>query len=83
MTITTRRDGDAVVVEVADDGEGIPDEVLPRVFEQFFTTRPSGEGSGLGLDTARRIVERRHGGTLSVATSPAGTTFAARLPLSR
>ena len=83
VTIRTRRDGDEAVVEVADDGEGIPDEVLPRVFEQFFTTRPPGQGSGLGLDTARRIVERRHSGTLDLATSPAGTTLTARLPLRR
>jgi signal transduction histidine kinase len=83
ITVRTRRDGDDAVVDVADDGPGIPDDVLPRVFDAFFTTKPAGEGSGLGLDNARRIVERRHGGTIAVDTSPAGTTLTVRLPLVR
>jgi signal transduction histidine kinase len=81
LTVRTRRDGDHAVVEVADTGPGIPPEVLPRIFHAFFTTKPPGEGSGLGLDNAKRIVERRHGGRIDVDTSPAGTTFAVRLPL--
>ena len=75
LWLRTRRDGDAVVVEVADDGPGIAPEVLPLVWDAFFTSKPAGEGSGLGLDAARRIVERRHRGTIDVDTSPAGTTF--------
>ena len=81
LTLRTRHDDDAVVVEVADDGPGIAPEVLPRIWEAFFTTKPPGEGSGLGLDNARRIVERRHHGTIDVDTGAAGTTFTVRLPL--
>ena len=82
VTVSTRRDGDEAVVQVADDGPGIAPEVLPRVFDAFFTTKPAGSGSGLGLDNVRRIVERRHRGRVEVDTEVgAGTTFRVRLPL--
>ena len=81
LVLRTRRDGDDAVVEVADDGPGIPPEVLPRIWEPFFTTKPAGTGSGLGLDNVRRIVDRRHGGTVEVETGTDGTTFRVRLPL--
>jgi signal transduction histidine kinase len=81
VVLRTRRDGDDAVVEVVDDGPGIPPEALPRIWDPFFTTKPAGEGSGLGLDSARRIVEGRHHGTIEVATGPDGTTFRVRLPL--
>ena len=83
LTLRTRRDGDFAIVEVADDGPGIPDEVRGRIFDAFFTTKQAGSGSGLGLDNARRIIEQRHGGSLAVSTSAGGTTFTARLPLDR
>jgi signal transduction histidine kinase len=51
------------------------------VFEAFVTTKPAGQGSGLGLENARHVVERRHGGELSFTTGPGGTTFTVRLPL--
>ena len=66
---------------VADDGPGIPEHVQARVYDAFFTTKPLGEGSGLGLDNALRIVERRHHGGLTFRTGPDGTTFTVRLPL--
>jgi signal transduction histidine kinase len=82
ITIRTRREGDQVVVEVADDGPGIPDDVRARIFDAFFTTKGAGRGTGLGLDTARRIVEERHRGTLVVESAPGkGTTFRASLPV--
>jgi signal transduction histidine kinase len=82
ITVRTRRDGDQVVVEVADDGPGMPDDVRERIFDPFFTTKPVGSGTGLGLDTARRIVEERHRGTLEVESEPGkGTTFRVRLPV--
>ena len=83
LTLTTRPDGpDHVCVEVADTGTGIPPEVVRRIFEPFFTTKGVGEGTGLGLDVARRIVEGTHGGSLNVrSTVGAGTTFTVRLPL--
>ena len=58
-----------------------PTEVRGRVFEPFFTTKDVGKGTGLGLDTARRIVEERHTGSLSFDTGPGGTTFHVWLPL--
>jgi signal transduction histidine kinase len=81
ITVTTRRDGPCIRVDVADDGPGIPAEARRRVFEPFFTTKDVGSGTGLGLDTARRIVEERHTGTLRFDTGPEGTTFHVWLPL--
>jgi len=83
LVLRTRRDGDDAVVEVAADGPGIAPEVVARMWEPFFTTKPVGTGSGLGLDNVRRIVDRRHGGTVEVDTGPDGTTFRVRLPLAR
>jgi signal transduction histidine kinase len=80
ITISTRRDGDCAVVEIADDGPGIPAHVLERIFDPFFTTKSVGDGSGLGLDTARRIIEERHRGSLGVESEPGATTFRVRLP---
>ena len=74
------RDGQAVVVEVSDDGPGIPPEIRGRVFEPFFTTKEVGSGAGLGLDVARRVVAGR-GGDIAMKTGPWGTRFAVRLPL--
>jgi signal transduction histidine kinase len=76
---TERRDGKAVIT-VADDGPGIPAEVLPRIFDPFFTTKDVGQGSGLGLSIVHGIVER-HGGTIAVDSSVGkGTTFTVSLP---
>jgi signal transduction histidine kinase len=80
LTVTTRRDGDDVVVVLADDGPGIPPDALPRVFEPFFTTKPVGKGTGLGLDIAHRIVTEGHHGVLQVASKPGDTRFTVRLP---
>jgi signal transduction histidine kinase len=80
ITVRTLRDGDAAVVELEDDGPGIPEEVEGRIFEPFFTTKAT--GTGLGLAVVRRIVEG-HGGTVRVRPGPgAGTVFALRFPLS-
>ena len=65
---------DRVVVQVIDDGHGIPSEVLPKIFDPFFTTKPPGQGTGLGLDTTRRIV-RRYDGDISAASQPGRTEF--------
>jgi len=81
LVLRTSRDDEHLIVQVRDDGSGIPAEAQPRVFEPFFTTKAPGEGSGLGLDNARRIVQRRHRGNLSYTTGPEGTTFEVRLPL--
>jgi signal transduction histidine kinase len=81
ITIETRRDGDCVEVDITDDGPGIPEETLKRIFEPFFTTKDVGAGTGLGLDTARRIVHERHRGSLSVTSRPGETRFTARVPI--
>ena len=81
ITVRTHRDGDCAVVDIADTGPGIPPEQAPRIFEPFFTTKAVGRGTGLGLDTARRIVEERHRGSLTFDTGPGGTTFHVWLPL--
>jgi signal transduction histidine kinase len=81
ITLRTRRDGKCIVVDIADTGPGIPPEARSRVFEPFYTTKDVGHGTGLGLDTARRIVQERHGGSLTFDTGEEGTTFHAWLPL--
>jgi signal transduction histidine kinase len=82
IRIRTGLDVDRVVVEVTDDGPGIPADVQARIFEPFFTTKPVGKGTGLGLDIAQRIVIR-HRGELTVASRPGETTFRVRLPLAQ
>ena len=81
LEITTAREGNSVRIEITDSGLGIPLENQSRIFESFFTTKPVGKGSGLGLDTVRRIVENRHQGTISVESHPGETRFSIRLPL--
>ena len=79
LTVTTRRDGPRVLVDVADTGSGIPADLHPRIFDPYFTTKPVGRGAGLGLDVARRIVES-HGGDLRFTSHPGETHFTVRLP---
>jgi signal transduction histidine kinase len=81
ITLRTSRDGDCVLVDIADTGPGISDEVRRHVYEPFFTTKEVGRGTGLGLDTARRIVEERHEGSLGFDTGEQGTTFHVWLPI--
>jgi signal transduction histidine kinase len=81
ITVSTRRDGDCAEISVADDGPGIPDDIRDHVFDDFYTTKDVGSGTGLGLATARRIVVDRHDGSLTVASRPGATTFTVRLPL--
>jgi signal transduction histidine kinase len=75
ITVRTTRDGECILVDIADTGPGIPPDIRARVFEPFFTTKDVGSGTGLGLDTARRIVIERHGGSMSFDSSEQGTTF--------
>jgi signal transduction histidine kinase len=83
ITIGTRRDGDAAVVEIGDDGPGIPPEIRERIFDSFFTTKDVGHGTGLGLATARRVVVDGHDGQLTVDSRPGQTTFHVRLPITQ
>ncbi len=80
ITVRTERQGERVLVEVADDGPGIPEEIQARIFDAFFTTKPVGQGTGLGLDISQRIVLRHHG-ELRLESSPGDTRFQVLLPL--
>ncbi|GAA3800721.1 MULTISPECIES: ATP-binding protein [Amycolatopsis] len=80
LTLRTTLVSDQVCVEIRDTGHGIPSENRRRVFEPFFTTRPVGEGDGLGLDTAWRIVVERHHGDLRVESEPGDTRFQVLMP---
>ncbi len=81
ITISTALEGPCVRVDIADDGPGIPDELRERIFEPFFTTKDVGQGTGLGLDTARRIVVERHRGSIDVGSEPGRTVFHVWLPI--
>jgi signal transduction histidine kinase len=82
LTIRTMREGDEMIrVEIGDDGPGIPEDLIDRIFTPFFTTKPFGEGTGLGLDLARRIVVEKHQGDIRVQSKPGDTKFIVILPL--
>ena len=81
ITVRSHRQGDDICIEVSDTGPGIPDKVLPHIWDNYFTTKKAGEGTGLGLPIARSIV-KEHGGDITVATvAGKGTTFSVRLPV--
>jgi signal transduction histidine kinase len=81
LTLTTRTEGEGIAVDVADNGSGIPPDVLPKIFDPFFTTKDIGKGTGLGLSISYKIIEQ-HGGKISVESKPgAGTKFTVWLPL--
>jgi signal transduction histidine kinase len=80
LRIRTSQELDMVLVEIIDNGPGIPDSVRPHIFEPFFTTKGVGSGTGLGLDTAYRIVHGQHG-EISFNSKPGETRFKVRLPL--
>jgi signal transduction histidine kinase len=80
ITVETGGDADGVEVKICDNGQGIPPDVLPRIWDPFFTTKDVGEGTGLGLSIVHELVER-HGGTIECDTQVGvGTTFTVKLP---
>jgi signal transduction histidine kinase len=83
ICIGTCLEDDQLVVEIVDDGPGIPLDVQPHLFEPFFTTKPVGTGSGLGLIISNRIVADQHGGEIEFESKPGETRFKVRLPVSR
>jgi len=83
LRIRTRADGAYIVVEIGDTGIGMSPAVAARAFDAFYTTKPVGKGAGLGLDIARRIVNRRHGGTISIASRPGETVLRIRIPVTQ
>lgn len=81
LTISARPTGEMVIVEIRDNGPGIPQEIRSRIFEPFFTTKPLGTAMGLGLDTVQRIVTK-HAGSVALDVSPQSTCFQVRIPVS-
>jgi signal transduction histidine kinase len=80
VTVTTKREGDKIKVTVRDNGHGIPQKVLDKIFQPFFTTKPTGEGTGLGLSLSYDIV-KAHNGELKVETNVGeGSEFIIFLP---
>jgi signal transduction histidine kinase len=80
LRIRAFRELDSAIVEIGDNGPGVPPEIRSRIFEPFFTTKKVGAGTGLGLDTAMRIV-RKHHGAMDLKSRPGDTTFRVRLPI--
>jgi signal transduction histidine kinase len=83
LTVRTARDGDRVLVEIGDNGPGVPEVAAAHLFEPFYTTKPVGQGTGLGLDICWRIVVQRHHGDLRFSSSPGDTRFQVLLPLTQ
>ena len=82
VSVAVRSEGNNFLIGISDNGEGMTEEVKQRLFENFFTTKPIGQGTGLGLGIARDIVEKKHGGTLSFeSTQGEGTVFTFTIPI--
>jgi len=82
VTVTTRKEGNKVLITVKDNGNGIPDAIKEKIFQPFFTTKPTGQGTGLGLSMSYDIVTKGHGGELKVETKEnEGSAFNIYLPL--
>jgi signal transduction histidine kinase len=82
VTISTKRLGDKVEIKVSDNGNGIPSQVMDKIFQPFFTTKPAGQGTGLGLSLSYDIITKGHGGELTVQTMQGeGSTFTIQLPV--
>jgi signal transduction histidine kinase len=89
VTVTTQRVDNQIIIKVVDNGNGIPDSIKSKIFQPFFTTKPTGEGTGLGLSLAYDIVTKGHGGTLEVVSTVGddsfgegvGSEFIIRLPV--
>jgi len=81
IRLRTTQERDRLLVEISDNGPGIPEEIQDRVFEPFFTTKDVGKGAGFGLDISYRIVVGRHGGDIRIVSRPGDTRFQVRLPM--
>jgi signal transduction histidine kinase len=84
ISISASIEDDHLVISVADNGEGMTDEVKQRLFENFFTTKPIGQGTGLGMSITRDIIEKKHGGKVTfTSTQGEGTTFTFTIPVKK
>ena len=84
INVGVKSDGDTIVISIADNGEGMTDEVKQRLYENFFTTKPVGQGTGLGMAITRDIIENKHGGKLLFDSEEGkGTIFKLTIPIKR
>ncbi|MDQ3843730.1 MAG: ATP-binding protein, partial [Bacteroidota bacterium] len=82
VSVITRQEKDKIIIQVKDNGMGIPQKVLDKVFQPFFTTKPTGEGTGLGLSLSYDIITKGHGGELNVKSGEGeGAEFIIFIPL--
>jgi signal transduction histidine kinase len=82
LTINVKTEGTNISISIADNGEGMTEEVKQRLYENFFTTKPVGQGTGLGMGITRDIIENKHGGKISFdSTEGEGTTFTFTIPI--
>lgn len=81
IRLRTRRVREQVIVEIADTGPGIPKEIEPHIFDPFYTTKPVGQGAGLGLNISYNIVVKQHRGEIAMQSQPGETRFTVKLPL--
>lgn len=79
LTINTEYNQEQIIIKITDNGQGITEDILPKIFQPFFTTKPPGEGSGLGLDIVKKIIVK-HQGSITVSSTPGNTTFTVSLP---
>jgi signal transduction histidine kinase len=84
ISLSVSSSADTLLITIADNGEGMTDEVKQRLFENFFTTKPIGQGTGLGMSITRDIIENKHGGKISfTSTEGRGTTFTFTIPVKK
>ena len=82
VTVSTKKAGEKIEIRVSDNGNGIPQKVLDKIFQPFFTTKPAGQGTGLGLSLSYDIITKGHGGELKVETKEGeGSVFIISLPV--
>jgi two-component system, NtrC family, sensor kinase len=81
VLVSTKRFADRMEVKVSDNGGGIPPNIMNKIFQPFFTTKPTGQGTGLGLSMSYDIVTKAHNGDLKVSSNDEGTDFTIILPL--
>ena len=82
VSVSTKKEKDTIIIKVSDNGNGIPDKILDKIFQPFFTTKPTGQGTGLGLSLSYDIITKAHGGALKVETKEGeGTEFIISLPV--